>query len=89
MKKSKQEQIEIGVKYFMDLHRIEKKMGALVLVSTTIASAIAFPLTKVVILFILFSFLLYLKFLHDIKQKRDKRIVEFKKEVESLDSLQP
>ncbi len=82
MKKTREEQIEICVGYFKELHKHEKLMGTLVLISMVVASILIFPLTKIVIGYILSCFLIYFKFLYDIKRKLNNQISEFRKKAE-------
>jgi chromate transport protein ChrA len=77
MEKTKQEQIEIGIEYFKKSHKIEKQMGTLVLIVMIIVPLLIFPITKIIIGYIVFCLLIYFKFLYDIKQKCSKTISEF------------
>lgn len=84
MEKTKQEQIEICVEYFTKSHKQEKRIGTLVVIVMAVASIIAFPLTKIVIGYVLFCFLIYFKFLYDIKRKWNNAILEFRKKAEGV-----
>ena len=75
MEKSKE--IEIGIEYFKKSHKIEKQMGTIVLIVMIVIPLLLLSLTKIVIGYIMFCFLIYLKFLYDIKQKCKKSISEF------------
>ena len=74
-----QEQMEIVVNYLTKSYKNEKLMGTLVVIAILITTVITFPLTDVTIGFIIFSSLVYLKFLKDIKERYIKSISDFKK----------
>lgn len=73
-----QEQMEIVVNYLTKSYKNEKLMGTLVVIAILITTVITFPLTDVTIGFIIFSSLVYLKFLKDIKERYIKSISDFK-----------
>ena len=78
MNKTKQEQIDICVEYFKKSHKQEKLMGTLVFTSIIVATIALFPLINITFIALLLYFLLYLKFLHDIKRKFNNAISEFR-----------
>jgi hypothetical protein len=80
----KQETLEVCVEYFRKSHKQEKLMGTLVVITMVVASIAVFPLTKIVIGYILFCFLIYFKFLYDIKRKWNNAISEFRKKADDL-----
>lgn len=86
LKEITDEQIEICVEYFTKSHKNEKLMGTLVVIATILVSLLIFPLTKMVIGYILFCFLIYFKFLYDIKQKRNNRISKLMKKAEEFNN---
>jgi Ca2+/Na+ antiporter len=84
MEKTKQEQIEICVEYFTKSHKNEKLMGTLVLIAMVVVSILIFPFTKILIGYFLFCFLIYFKFLYDIKRKWNNAISEFRKKADGV-----
>ena len=77
MEEVKGEQIRIVIEYFKESHKDERIGGTIVLIVMMVVPIILFPLNVVLFGYIVFCFLIYLKFLYDIKQKCDRSISKF------------